>query len=291
MKIFKYLIEAIFIYFLFLLFKIIGLNLSRKISIFLISKIGFIFRKKNLVKKNILNVFKEYSDKEIDIIIKKMWNNYGCIFAEYIHLNKFRLNKFHNNHIVISGEKILDRIIENKKPVIFVSGHFANFELMAMELEKKKINLAAIYRPLNNIFLNPMMVYLRKKYICKNQIKKGLMGIRESINYVKRGNSIALMVDQRVGESERCNFFNIPAHTTTIPAQLSLKFNLEIVPIYLERKNIDSFMMEICEPIKINKSDNLEEDKKKITIKINEQIEKMVKRNPGQWIWTHSRWK
>ena len=162
---------------------------------------------------------------------------------------------------------------------------------MAMELEKRNINLAAIYRPLNNIFLNPLMVFLRKKYICKNQIKKGLSGTREIINFIKKNYSVALMVDQRVGESERYPFFNIPAHTTTIPAQLALRFNLDIVPIYMERKINNSFVMEVLDPIKITRTDNPEEDKKIITIKINETIEKMVLKNPGQWIWTHSRWK
>ena len=99
------------------------------------------------------------------------------------------------------------------------------------------------------------------------------------------------MVDQRVGEAERIPFFNIPAHTTTIPAQLALKFNLEIVPIYLERKNDNSFVMEVLQPIAIDKTDSPENDKKTITIKINQTIEKMVLKNPGQWIWTHSRWK
>jgi len=220
-----------------------------------------------------------------------MWKNYAYIFAEYIHLNKFRLDKFSQKHLKIVGEENLDRIIKLNKPVVFVSGHFGNFELMTMELEKKGINLAAIYRPLNNIFLDPFMVFLRKKYICKNQIKKGITGTREVINFVKKNYSIALMVDQRVSESERSPFFNIPAHTTTIPAQLALKFNLEIVPIYLERKNDNSFIMEVLKPIVIDKTDNPENDKKIITIKVNQTIEKMVLRNPGQWIWTHSRWK
>jgi len=291
MKIFKYFIEAILIYILFFLFKIFGLNYGRKISSFLFLKIGFLFRKKNLIKKNITNVFKTNSDSETEKLIGSMWKNYAYIFAEYIHLNKFRLDKFSQKHLKIVGEENLDRIIKLNKPVVFVSGHFGNFELMTMELEKKGINLAAIYRPLNNIFLDPFMVFLRKKYICKNQIKKGITGTREVINFVKKNYSIALMVDQRVSESERSPFFNIPAHTTTIPAQLALKFNLEIVPIYLERKNDNSFIMEVLKPIVIDKTDNPENDKKIITIKVNQTIEKMVLRNPGQWIWTHSRWK
>ena len=288
MKLIKYFIEAIFIYFLFFIFKIIGLKSSRNLSILIMKKIGFLFRNKKLIKKNISYAFKNYSDDQIEAIIHEMWINYGSIFAEYIYLDKFRHN---TNHIKLSGTEITKKISKTGKPVIFVSGHLGNFELMAMELEKSNINLATIYRPLNNFFLNPLMVYLRKKYICKNQIKKGLLGMREAINFVKNNTSIALMVDQRVGESERCNFFGVPAHTTTIPAQLALKFNMEIIPIFLKREKDNTFFLEIKEPIKYIRTNNSEEDKKNITLAINKCIEEMIIKNPGQWIWTHSRWK
>ncbi len=291
MKIIKYFFEALVIYILFFLFRVFGLKLSRKFSSFLLVKIGFIFRKKKIIRNNILKVFKEYSDLEIDNLINKMWSNYGLIFAEYIFLDKFRFNKFKQDHIEILGKEIIENIKKKGKPVIFISAHLSNFELMAMELEKKGLHLAAIYRPLNNFFLNPFMVYLRKKYICKKQIKKGLIGTRETINYLKNNNSIALMVDQRVGESERCPFFNIPAHTTTIPAQLAVKYDLEIIPIFLERKEDNFFKMEIQKPIKCHKTKNPDENKRNITIEINKTIEKMILRNPSQWIWTHSRWK
>ena len=137
-----------------------------------------------------------------------MWKNYGMTFIEYIFLDYFRKN---TNHIEIIGlDNILNQI-EDKKPVIFVSGHFANFELMSMEITKNNINLATIYRPINNFFLNPFMEYLRKKYVCKNQIKKGINGVREAIEFIKRKYSIALMIDQRVSEGEKVNFFGKPA--------------------------------------------------------------------------------
>ena len=263
MKFFKYLIEAFIIYLLFLLFRVFGLEFSRKFSSFLLSKLGFFFRKKKIIKNNILKVFKDYSDHDVDKLIEKMWSNYGLTFAEYVFLDKFRFNKLQDNHIKISGEKIITEIKNKGKPVIFISAHLGNFELMAMELEKKNINLAAIYRPLNNFFLNPFMVYLRKKYLCKRQVKKGLIGTRETINYLKKNYSIALMVDQRVGESERYPFFGLPAHTTTIPAQLALKYDLEIIPIYLERRENNFFKMEIQQPIKYKKTLDSDEDKKK----------------------------
>jgi KDO2-lipid IV(A) lauroyltransferase len=217
-----------------------------------------------------------------------MWSNYGKTFVEYLYLKKFRNN---NSHIDIKGEQILNRIKRDNKPVIFVSGHFANFELMSMELTKRNINLATIYRPLNNIFLNPFMEYLRKKYICEKQIKKGIVGVKDSINYIRNNCSIALMIDQRVSEGKNLPFFQHMALTTTLPAQIALKFNLNIVPIYIARKKNDNFEMEIYEPLKILEESNSEVNKLNISIRLNKIIEEMISRDPGQWIWTHNRWK
>ena len=291
MKFIKYLFEAFFVYLIFIVIRIVGLNLGRKISAFIFSNVGTLFRSKKIIKENISNAFDGINNNDSDKIMKLMWNNYGFIFAEYLFMKKFRLNKFSKPHISIKGLGIIEDVIKSGKPAIFVSGHFANFELMAMELEKNKINLAAIYRPLNNYFINPFMVSIRKKYICKNQIKKGMAGTKEVIGFMKKKHSIALMVDQRLGEADRYPFFNMPAHTTTLPAQLALKFNCNIIPIYLKRVNEDFFEMEILNPINIKKTGVPENDKKFITIQINQIIEDMVRRNPGQWIWTHGRWK
>ena len=229
----------------------------------------------NLFSKNI----SEDSKKKIE---KNMWKNYGMTFIEYMFLNYFRKQ---NSHIDIKGEEILS--LKKNKPVIFVSGHFANFELMSMEIVKKNIKLATIYRPLNNVFLNPLMEYLRRKYVCKNQIKKGINGVRDAIQYIKDNYSIALMIDQRVSEGEKINFFGKPAHTTTLPAQLSKKYNLDIIPVYIERINEGKFQIEFQNIIK---PENFK-DKIELSEKLNKVLEKMIERNPGQWIWTHNRWK
>ena len=157
---------------------------------------------------------------------------------------------------------------------------------MSMELTKRNVSLATIYRPLNNFFLNPFMEYLRRKYICKNQIKKGISGVKDALSYLSAGHSIAMMVDQRLSEGEMINFFGKPALTTTLPAQLASRFDLEIVPIYLERKGEDSFLMEIKNPINF-----MSKSKSEMTTEINKSLEQMIIRNPSQWIWTHNRWK
>ena len=215
-----------------------------------------------------------------------MWGNYGRIFAEYMYIKKFRYNDLSKN-IEIVGQSILEKIKSEKKPVIFISGHFNNFELMAMHLEKSGIDLAAIYRPLNNKFLNPIMERIRKKYICKKQIKKGLSGTKEILKYFKKNTSFALMIDQRVSEGISCDFFDKKALTTSIPAQFIKKFNCKVVPVYIERVNKYKFRLEILNPIEFSQEQNIYS----ITFNLNKIIEKMIKKNPEQWIWTHNRWK
>ena len=158
---------------------------------------------------------------------------------------------------------------------------------MAMYLEKSKINLSAIYRPLNNLFLNRIMEHLRKKYICKNQIKKGRSSVRELIKLFNNGTSIALMIDQRVSEGIKTNFFNKEAYTTTIPAQFVKKFNCRVVPIHIDRKIGLKFKLKIFKPIKFDQNDSVD----KITKELNLWLENRILENPSKWIWTHDRWK
>ncbi len=291
MKTIKYFFEFITVITLFFIFKIIGLKNASNLGGMMGKFFGPLFRSKSITKKNIKIGLGEISKENEKEIINGMWSNIGRTFAEYVFLKDFKFNKINYNHVEITGTKYLDEIKKNNQSVIFYSGHFANFELMAMELDKFGIKCAAIYRPLNNFFLNPVMEYLRMKYICPNQIPKGRMGMREIIGKIKNGYSIALMVDQRVSEGPREAFFNKPAHTTTIPAQLALKYDSKLVPISLERKEGIKFIMTIHEPYKVKKTGYEDQDTKNITLKINQILEKMIIKNPKQWIWSHNRWK
>jgi Kdo2-lipid IVA lauroyltransferase/acyltransferase len=286
MKIIKYFIQFLIILILFLIFKILGLKFASFLSSKIVSAIGPIFRSKHLIRTNILKALPNLNEKEVEKISKKMWSNYGRILAEYIFIKKFRRSSL-NNNIKIKGQEILDRIKKDNEPVIFISGHFNNFELMAMHIEKSGINLAAIYRPLNNKFLNFVMEKIRKEHICKNQIKKGISGTKQLLSFFKKGSSIALMIDQRVSQGIKSNFFNHKAFTTTIPAQFVKKFRCKIVPIYIERTNDVNFSLTIHNPIEYSDDDSIES----ITSNLNLLLEKMILNNPSQWIWSHNRWK
>ena len=168
----KYFIQFLIISSLFIIYKILGLKIASDFSSTLLKNFGPFFRSKKLIQQNILKALPEINSKDLNKVIKNMWGNYGRILSEYVFLKDFRRSKF-DNKLEIVGLDILSKIKKEGKPVIFISGHFNNFELMAMQIEKSGINLAVLYRPLNNKFLNHIMEKIRKKYICKNQIKKG----------------------------------------------------------------------------------------------------------------------
>ena len=286
MKKIKYFFQFIIISLLFFIYKILGLKASSFISGKIFEFFGPLFRSKKIIKSNIQRAIPGIKPEAINNIKKNMWNNYGRTLSEYMFLKNFRNNKLESN-IYLEGEEILEEIKNEKTPVIFISGHFSNFELMAMQIEKSGVNLAAIYRPLNNIFLNVLMERIRKKYICKNQIKKGTSGVRELLRLYKKGYSIALMIDQRVSEGIKSKFFNEEAFTTTIPAQFIKKFNCKVVPIYIERFNDINFNIKIEKPIQFSREISTEE----ITRDLNIWLEKMILKNPSKWIWSHNRWK
>ena len=288
MKVFKFLrysIETIVIIFFFSIFKILGLKNSSIISGKIFKIVGHFFRPKKTVENNLRIAFPNLSDNEIKKYILEMWEYYGKIFAEYIFLSELRNNKKAN--IKISGIHILEKLKINNDSVVFISGHFDNFELMAMYLEKSGIKLSTIYRPLNNFFMNTIMEKLRTKYICKKQIKKGRTGIRESLRLFKEGYSIALMIDQRVSEGPKINFFNKEAYTTTVPAQFVKKFNCKVVPINIVRTNNINFEIKVFEPFEFKKNDSINE----ITLALNKWLENTIIENPSKWIWSHNRWK
>ena len=280
-KIINYFFQSILIYLFFFIGRIVGLKVGRKIFANLFTLIGPLFKSNKVINKNLDIFIKESPDYDKKEIIKGMWRNFGMTFIEYIFLFYFRNN---NSHVSVSG---VENLPIEKKPVIFVSGHFANFELMSMEITKRRIPLATIYRPLNNFFLNPFMEFLRKKYVCKNQIKKGISGVREAIDYIKKNYSIALMIDQRVSEGENIPFFNKPALTTTLPAQLAIKYDLVVIPVFIKRISNGKFEIEFKKEINPKNFKN----KQELSKELNMVLERMIVDYPFEWIWTHNRWK
>ena len=291
MKIIRYFLEFVIVIIFFLIFKIIGLKLSSDLGEIIGKYFGPLFRKKTIAKKNILIAFPNFNEKSINEMIDRMWKNIGRIFGEYIHINKFSIIDNSKKKIVFTNRNDAEILKKNNKPIVFFSGHFANFELMAKCLQELGFNIGAIYRPLNNIFLNPIMEFIRKKYICPIQIEKGSNGTKKLIKHISNNNPLALMVDQRLSSSIRVPFFDQPATTTITPAQLAIKYDALLVPVFLKRLEKTNFEFFIEEPLITNQTNDYDKDIFNITQIMNIKIEEFIKRDPAHWLWSHDRWK
>jgi KDO2-lipid IV(A) lauroyltransferase len=291
MKIIRYFLEFVIVIIFFIIFKIIGLKLSSDFGEIIGKYFGPLFRKKTIAKKNILIAFPDLNENSINEMIERMWKNIGRIFGEYIHINKFSIMNQKKIKIDFANKNNFEILKKNNKPVVFFSGHFANFELMAKCLQELGFNIGAIYRPLNNIFLNPIMEFIRKKYICPIQIEKGSNGTKKLIKHISTNNPLALMIDQRLSSSIRVPFFNQPATTTTTPAQLAIKYDALLVPVFLKRLEKTNFEFFIEEPLIINRTNDYDKDIFNITQSMNKKIEEFIKRDPAHWLWSHDRWK
>ena len=285
MRLIRYFFEYIAIIILFSLFKLLGYRIASELGYFIGKIFGPFFRSKKIIADNLNKFDTSLTSEKINKISQEMWGNYGRILSEYPYISNFRKGDL-DKYIKIEN---LERLEEVKRgqPVVFISAHFSNFELLAMVIEKTGVNLSAIYRPLNNKMVNSIMEPLRKKYICKKQIKKGLNGVREALKYFKQGVSVAIMIDQRVSEGEKINLFNYPAHTTTIPAQFVKKFGCKIQPVHIERYDKIYFRISFDEPITMNGNG----DDSSVSLRLNQWLEEKIRKNPSQWIWSHDRWK
>tara|TARA_B100000886_G_scaffold186599_1_gene128079 strand:- start:218 stop:1075 length:858 start_codon:yes stop_codon:yes gene_type:complete len=285
MKSIRYILEYILIVILFSLFKLLGYRIASELGYFIGKTFGPFFRSKKIIKDNLSKFDKSLTPEQIKNVSQEMWGNYGRILSEYPFISKFRKGDL-DKYITIENSQKLEEI-KNGEPVIFISAHFSNFELMAMIIERAGINLCAIYRPLNNKMVNSIMEPLRKKFICKRQIKKGISGVRDSLKFFKQGHSIAMMIDQRVSEGEKINFFNYPALTSTIPAQFVKKFKCKIQPVHIERYDEVYFRVTFDEKITFKPN----ADENSISLELNKWLERKIRKNPAQWIWSHDRWK
>ena len=285
MRLIRYFFEYIAIIILFGLFKLLGYRIASELGYFIGKTFGPFFRSKKIIADNLNKFDTSLTSEKINKISQEMWGNYGRILSEYPYISNFRKGDL-NKYIKIENVERLEEI-KKGQPVVFISAHFSNFELMAMVIEKTGVNLSAIYRPLNNKMVNSIMEPLRKKYICKKQIKKGLNGVREALKYFKQGVSVAIMIDQRVSEGQKINFFDYPAHTTTIPAQFVKKFGCKIQPVHIERYDKIYFRISFDEPITVDG----DADDSLVSLRLNQWLEEKIRKNPSQWIWSHDRWK
>lgn len=239
--------------------------------------------------RNLRLVYPDMSEADRREILAEVWENIGRIGAEMAHLDKLKPLET-ESRVDVEGMEILQELIRKGGPMIFFSGHFANWEVMAPTLFRAGLKAALIYRAYNNPLLDEKIIAWRARVMSRWQVPKGIEGSREVIRVLREGYALCLMLDQKLNTGIPVPFMGHEAMTAPAAARLALKFDAPLVPIQLIRTEGAHFKFICHEPLTCTLSGDATEDTKRISQAVNDKLEEFVRAHPGQWLWLHQRW-
>ncbi|MCH9753820.1 MAG: lysophospholipid acyltransferase family protein [Alphaproteobacteria bacterium] len=290
MKKILYIIEYLFVYILYLIIKIIGIDAASKMGGVIARFISRFTQATQIARKNLKFVFPQLPDAEIDKIITNMWDNIGRTMAEIPHVNKLSEEEFNSRVQIVTTPDI--KKIPKDKATICISGHFGNWETAAHTTLRYSDKISIVYRDANNPLVNQMYLSWKDKRF--NNIPKGNKGIKEIIESIKKKNFICFLPDQKLNQGLSVDFFGKPAMTPSAPMKLALKFDLPILFGYSVRTTGANFKVYLEGPYSVTQllkdKKNIKDKELELTKIMNKKIEDWIKKDPSQWFWVHRRW-
>ena len=281
---FSYAVEAILIHFVLNILKIFPYR-SRIHAGSLIFKIFIspLTGNKKRIKSNLNLVMPNLIESEKNDLVNRCLNNIGMTMFELFSPKEFKLAG-QRAKVLGPGMDLLEIARDKSKPVIFISGHFGNYDVIRANLISKGYELGALYRPMNNPYFNA--TYLKNiSTIGVPLFARGNSGMAEMMKFLQHGKSIALLIDQHMSNGEPLKFFGKTAFTATSAAKMALKYDAILMPFFVLRKGRTSdFDLHFEAPIEHSNPIKMTQD-------FNDRLEARVKENPDQWLWTHKRWK
>ncbi len=287
MKKLRYALEAILVYILFGLFALLPYKMASNTG----GAIGRFLGKKMAARRkairNILIAFPDIDEKEAEKMAVDMWDNLGRIMAEYPHLSKLESK----GHITVKNKEILDAANASGRPILFITAHLGNWEALPFYLNRHiDTPMALVYRAPNNPWVSNLLKKLRGEGT-EQQLAKGKKGAKEIVKIIKEGKNIGMLVDQKMNEGIPVPFFGKHAMTVTSVAQLALKYDCLVLPVYCQRNDDNtSFTIIVEEEFKPINTGQLSKDIEATMRLVNEKMEQWIKQKPAQWLWIHRRW-
>jgi KDO2-lipid IV(A) lauroyltransferase len=277
-----YRIEAFFLSLFFRLFRLIPLDVASAIGGEIGRMVGPFFSAHKTAKRNIAAAFPDMSNKEINVLTGKMWEHLGRVGAEYASLPGTRLS---SRVRVIGAENLPAKTM----PGFLFSGHVGNWELLCPVAHERGVDLSIVYRHTNNPYVDKIIADKRRGHT-NEMIAKGLRGGVKILAAVKRGGSVALLVDQKQNNGIAVPFFGKPAMTSPAIAQIALKYDIPIIPCRVIRTGGAHFDCIIYPPLHIEKTGDHTQDVLALMTRINAILEEWIRERPEQWFWVHRRW-
>lgn len=250
--------------------------------------IGPLTRAHRVAERNLRIAFPEADDAEITRLLRAQWTELGRSLSEFLLLDRVVADA---SRVEIDGEGRLDAIAAGDGPVVFISGHFSCFELMAAAIVHAGVKCQITYRAMNNPYVDASVRKNRFRYGVRLFAPKGLDGARELMRGLQRGESVALMNDQKFNGGVAAPLFGHMAHTAPGPATFALRFGIPIQPMSVQRVGPGArFKVIVHDQIHLRDTGDREADIEAGVRQINAFIEDRVRARPTEWFWVHRRW-
>ena len=255
----------------------------------LLGSLGYYSPKhRKIALNNISKAFPKKSNCEHKIIVKKSFANFGIVLLEFFQFEKIFKN--HKNILKIKGLDYVYQALKNQKGVIFFTGHFGNWELLALESGLQKFEFLAVARPFKNKLIYKNIQKIRKNAGIQILNKKGVA--KDILRALKNNGTVGLVGDQYAGsKGVFVDFFGRPASTTPAMATFARKTGAPIIPAFDHINQDGTHLTIICSPIYIPQTNNSEKDIFDGTQKIMKILENEIKKYPDHWLWAHRKWR
>lgn len=235
------------------------------------------------VRDNLARVWPDLPKSEVERLVREVPDNAGRTLIEIYSGDDVR-KRLPDFPLEGPGLEAFEADVAARRPIICVSGHFGNYTMFRAAMAVKYGQMAALYRPLNNVYFN-------KHYVAAMLdnatplFPRTRRGLAEMVKFLRQGNMVAMLHDQHFSSGALLEFFGHPAQTALSPAELALKYGASVYPIYnIRQPDGLSFRMIVEDPIPHS-------DAETMTQAMNDSLEAMIRKHPEQWLWIHRRWK
>lgn len=235
------------------------------------------------IRRNLALVCPDMPEAEVRRLCRAVPDNAGRTLIEIYSGKEF---VEHAKAAPISGPGLaaLEDARATGRPVILVTGHFGNYDVVRANLIARGHNMGALYRRMANPYFNEH--YVRSiSAIGEPMFEQGRKGMSQMVRHLKSGGILGILTDLHAHAGRELSFFGKPAVTSVITAELALKYDAALIPVYAIRKE-NGLDFEIVAQAPIPHS-----DPETMTQAVNDGLESLVRDHMEQWFWIHRRWK
>ena len=263
------------------------IDLVSDFGAWLFQRLGPLTSAHRTARTNLRIAFPDAPREEIDRLLSEQWAHAGRWAMEFPILDRIIADP---TRVEVVGGERLAQIARDKQPVVFISGHFSSFEIMPAAIIHAGVTCQITYRAANNPYVDARFKASRWRYGVRLFAPKGGDGARELIDAMRRGESVALMNDQKFNGGVAAPLFGVMAHTAPGPSRLALRFDTVLQPMSVQRKDKARFRVVVHEPIRLQQTGDRTADIEAGVRQVNAFIEDRVRERPAEWFWVHKRW-